>query len=191
MVDAQWTPDVLLRLHHFKAAETAVLASITPLLLWALSMDVRIRHLRMRSERDYFRACFDYPRWLPLAMIGVCAVVLYALTRERLAILRAVQPDDRAAIDRDARFRGGVWPMVIGAVGTAISFTSEFSIWQSAYTPLALTAGGAAMAWCRAWGEVKYGFTIPAAAPPRLFRVALPAKSDPLTLNQRVRRSKP
>lgn len=132
MVDARWTPDVLRRLHHLRAAETAVLASITPLLLWALSMDVRIRPLRLYSQRDYFCAYLDYPQWLPMAMIGICVVLLHILTRKRLAILRAVQPEDRAAVDRDARFRSGGWPLAIGAVGATISFTSEFPTWQSA-----------------------------------------------------------
>lgn len=152
-----WPVELLVRLHRLKATETALLASLTPLVLWEIAVDVPFR---LASLRDYYTSFLDFPRWLPMALYGACAVALYFVTRRRAVILRAAYPQAGAPRQRDHVFRRG-WFGVVGATGFVVTAASEFSLWHWFYTPLILMTVSAVLVWCRSWFEVKHGFAIP------------------------------
>ncbi len=154
--------EAMSRLHRLKAAETALLASLTPLVMWGIALDIPIRS---GTVREYYAGLVQFPQCVPNTLFVACTLALYGIVFQRRAALGIAFPTQRAARQQDHRFRM-IWLGILGAAGFTLMSASEFPQWTSSYTPLAVTALGAMLAWCRSWFETKQGMAIPCAKAP-------------------------
>lgn len=138
--------------------ESTALAAVIPLLIWDLRLDKPARVVRFVVDYSVLR---QDGRWLRVPILGLVVVVLWYVVDARGRELRALAGKTQiAAVRSDITFRY-LWSAGVALAGLTITLISEFSVWESFYTPLGLIIIGCALVGFRTWCDARYSVVVP------------------------------